>query len=128
MTMVWRLEWEHGPGPYSSPDVVIAPTAMDRAGFDNAETEHRPAPWHDFKRPPHHPKGGIWDENMRYGFASRRELVRWFDRETRKMLRMVRFGDYKMCVVTYEAQYVVYGGRQVAFDMSTATKKGWRYL
>jgi len=126
MHSVWRIEWEFKPhhGPYSAPDGKLGLTAMIAAGFDASDTLERPAPCNDFK--PQHNQ--VWRDNTRYGFASVRELVRWFDRKRRKKLREVGYLNYRLVLARYETLYVVQGRRQVAFDVSNATRKEWRYL
>jgi hypothetical protein len=62
-----------------------------------------------------------WVSNARYGFKSKKDLLKWFSKDS-----VWEFKDYQHHVYKYRvpSEYVSVGGKHVAFRLRKATKLG----
>lgn len=93
---VYRVEHFDGRGAYFSSTYDVA--------MDGHTNEHRPCPWED----------GLADfEEYHFGFASREQMLAWWDASHLK--RLVECGC-RIAQYAVDAAYVQHGRRQVVFN------------
>jgi len=93
---VYRVEHFDGRGAYHSGTYDVA--------MDGHTSEHRPGPWED----------GLSDfGNLHFGFASREQMLAWWDE--RQLKQLVEHGC-RIAQYAVDVAYVMFGGRQVVFD------------
>lgn len=96
-TWVWRVENENGYGPYNRNGV----------GYDAIHEGHTFSSDHDRER---HPYIYEWTPGFRFGFATKRQLNRWFNKQERAKLLQLWYKIHKR-----KAAIVEYYSRQIQF-------------
>lgn len=110
--LIYRVENEIGEGPYRSDCYEQIESELGNE-WGKINEDH-PTPYHDGI-----PNSGFVPFDYIFGFVSREQLDRWFDRRSREVLR-----EYGFKVVRYYSSQFFEGRHQVCFEYNSCEPEG----